>query len=109
VTPGIYRYRLSNGELSRAPRARGLWWIVGLAPLDADGAYVIGAQPPADGCGDISGEPPGLERPCQLVRSEPLSFRPVEHCDERRGRAAGREKSSAVHWRPRDAAAASTI
>ena len=78
VTPGIYRYRLSSGELSRAPRPRGLWWIVGLAPFDADGAYVIDAQPPADGCGDITGEPPVLERPCQLVRSEPLSFRPVQ-------------------------------
>jgi hypothetical protein len=77
VTPGIYRYRLSNGELSRAPHPHGLWWIVGLALFDADGAYVIDAQPPADGCGDIEGEPPVLTRPCQLVRSKPLAFRPV--------------------------------
>jgi hypothetical protein len=77
VSPGIYRYRLSSGELSRAPVPQGLWWIVGLALFDADGAYMIDAQPPADGCGDIIGDPPVLNRPCQLVRSEPLAFRRV--------------------------------
>jgi hypothetical protein len=38
---------------------------------------MIDAQPPADGCGDIIGDPPVLNRPCQLVRSEPLAFRRV--------------------------------
>jgi hypothetical protein len=75
VSPGIYRYRLSTGELSRAPQPQGVRWIVGLALFDVDGAYVIDAEPASDGCGDILGEPPVLVRPCQLIRSEPLRFR----------------------------------
>jgi hypothetical protein len=76
VTPGIYRYRLSTGELARAAFPRTRWWVVGLALFDADGAYLIDAQPPADGCGETLGETPVL-RPCQLMRSEPLAFRRV--------------------------------
>ena len=65
LTPGIYRYRLSTGTLSRAgfPRAAA-GPIVGLALFDADGAYLIDAQPPADGCGETLGDAPIL-RPCR--------------------------------------------
>jgi hypothetical protein len=77
VSPGIYRYRLSTGELARAPFPRSVLWVVGLALFDADGAYMTDAQPPSDGCGDTLGEAP-VFRPCQLLRSEPLAFRPVE-------------------------------
>jgi hypothetical protein len=76
VTPGVYRYRLSTGELARAAFPRTLLWVVGLALFDADGAYLIDAQPPADGCGDTLGDAP-VPRPCRLMRSEPLAFRPV--------------------------------
>jgi hypothetical protein len=77
VRPGIYRYRLTTGALSRAgfPRAAA-GPIVGLAPFDADGAYMIDAQPQEDGCGETLGEAP-IPRPCQLIRSEPLPLRPV--------------------------------
>lgn len=77
IRPGIYRYRLTTGELSRAgfPRAAA-GPIVGLAPFDADGAYMIDARPQEDGCGETLGEAP-IPRRCQLIRSEPLPFRPL--------------------------------
>jgi hypothetical protein len=77
VRPGIYRYRLTTGALARAafpPAAAGP--IVGLALFDADGAYAIDARPQEDGCGETLGEVP-VPRPCQLIRSEPLPFRPL--------------------------------
>jgi hypothetical protein len=77
VTPGVYRYRLSTGEIARAAFPRSLLWVVGLALFDADGAYLVDAQPAADGCGETLGDARVL-RPCQLTRSEPLAFRPVE-------------------------------
>lgn len=74
VTPGIYRYRLATGELARAPSPQGLLWIVGLAPFGADGGHVLDGDPASDdGCGTIG---PRVRR-CQLIRSEPLAFRPV--------------------------------
>jgi hypothetical protein len=77
VTPGIYRYRLANGALARARDPQGLLWIMALAPFSADGAYVLDGDPASDhGCETIV---PGsnVVRRCQLVRSEPLAFRPV--------------------------------
>ena len=78
VTPGIYRHRLSTGELARSgfPRIAG-GPIVGLALFGAGGAYIIDAQPQSDGCGETLGDVPA-PRPCQLIRSETLPFRPVE-------------------------------
>jgi hypothetical protein len=78
VTPGIYRYRLSTGELSRAgfPRAVG-GPVVALALFDADGAYLLDGDPASeDGCGSIGGGS-DVVRKCQLIRSEPLAFRLV--------------------------------
>jgi hypothetical protein len=76
--PGIYRYRLVTGELSRAPFPRVVeYQVVGLAPFAADGAYMIHVQlESGDGCGGEDWTPP-IVRSCQLIRSEPLDFRPV--------------------------------
>jgi hypothetical protein len=75
---GIYRYRLSNGELSRAGQPRVVdFHVFGLALFAADGAYMIDAQLDSDGCGEVSGVFPPVFRPCQLIRSQPLSFRPI--------------------------------
>jgi hypothetical protein len=75
VIPGIYRCRLSTGGLSRAgfPRAVG-GPVIGLALFDADGAYLLDGDPTSDdGCGTIGPQ----VRHCQLIRSDPLAFRPV--------------------------------
>ena len=69
---GIYRYRLSTGVLSRAAQPRIVnFQVYGLALFAADGAYMVDAQLDTDsGCGDDA-------RACQVIRSRPLSFRPV--------------------------------
>jgi hypothetical protein len=76
LRPGIYRYRLSTGELVRAPHPRDVFSIVGLAPADQDTVYITDSSPTDDGCG---GEPQGVGPPrhCQVVRTGPLRFRPV--------------------------------
>lgn len=78
--PGIYRYRLSTGELSRAGFPRVVDnQIVGLALFDARGAYMIDAQLDSDdGCGGLEESDPPIVRPCQLIRSEQLQFISVE-------------------------------
>jgi hypothetical protein len=79
LIPGIYRYRLSNGELSRArfppivDRE-----VFGFALFAADGAYMTDAQlESGDGCGSEEQFDPPIVRQCQLIRSAPLDFRPV--------------------------------
>ena len=75
---GIYRHRLSTGALSRARFPRVVDYdIAGLALFAPDGAYMIDAQPESGGCGEIADDPPAL-RPCQLIRSRPLRFRPIK-------------------------------
>jgi hypothetical protein len=77
LTPGIYRQRLSTGEISRAdasPLVEGT--LVGLALFAADGAYMIGSSLPAEGCDEVPGDQPDGDL-CELVRSQPLRFRPV--------------------------------
>lgn len=76
LRPGIYRYRLSTGDLGRAPHPRGALWIVGLALAAPDTAYLADASPPDDGCG---GGPEGVgpARHCQVIRTGSLRFRPV--------------------------------
>jgi hypothetical protein len=75
LRPGIYRYRLSTGDLARAPHPRGALWIVGLALADPDTAYVADSSPADDGCG---GGPEGVgpARRCQVIRTGPLRFQP---------------------------------
>ena len=74
---GIYRHRLSTGELSRARFPRVVEYdIAGLALFAPDGAYMIDAQPESDGCGETDAPDP-VFRPCQVIRSRPLSFRPI--------------------------------
>ncbi|MDP9293784.1 MAG: hypothetical protein M3O90_05050 [Actinomycetota bacterium] len=78
IVPGIYHHRLSTGELSRAGFPRVVdGQVVGLALFAADGAYMIDAQIESDGCGEVLGVFPPVFRPCQLIRSTPLSFRRV--------------------------------
>lgn len=69
---GLYRHRLSTAGLSRAAQPRIVdFQVYGLALFAADGAYMVDAQLDTDsGCGD-----PG--RPCQLIRSTALGFKPV--------------------------------
>jgi hypothetical protein len=69
LRPGIYRYRLSTGDLARAPHPRGALSIVGLALADPNTAYLTDASPTEDGC--------GRARSCQVIRTGPLRFRPV--------------------------------
>jgi hypothetical protein len=77
VKPGIYRYRLSTGELSRAPFPRDYRsYVVALALFDADGAYVLDGDPTDDGCNRVVAGSEVVSR-CYLIRSEPLAFRPV--------------------------------
>jgi hypothetical protein len=77
LTPGIYRYRLSTGELARAPFPRGYrYYIVALALFDAHGAYILDGYPGSeDDCGTVEGS--GVLERCRLIRTEPLAFRPV--------------------------------
>lgn len=76
--PGIYRHRLSTGELSRAAVSRLVeGTVVGLALFAADGAYLIGSDLPAEGCDEVPGDQPDGDL-CELVRSQPLRFRPME-------------------------------
>jgi hypothetical protein len=77
----IYRHRFSTGELSRAVFPRVVdFLVIGLAPFTATGAYMVDWQPgSADGCGGEEEVPPAglpLVRPCQVIRSERLKFRP---------------------------------
>lgn len=77
LMPGIYRHRLSTGELSRAAVSRLVeGTVVGLALFAADGAYLIGSDLPAEGCDEVPGDQPDGNL-CELVRSQPLRFRPV--------------------------------
>jgi hypothetical protein len=78
LSPGVYRYRLSTGELSRAGFPRLVeFQVVGLAPF-ANGAYMIDAQlSSADGCGSEPEFPTPIVRMCQLIRSTPLNFMPI--------------------------------
>jgi hypothetical protein len=69
LRPGIYRYRLSTGDLARAPHPRGALWIVGLSLAGPDTAYLADASPTDDGCGPM--------RSCQVIRTAPLRFGPV--------------------------------
>jgi hypothetical protein len=79
LVPGIYRDRLSTGELARADFPRLVnFQVVGLAPFAANGAYMIDADLPTDsGCGELPGTPTPMARECQLVRATPLRFRPI--------------------------------
>jgi hypothetical protein len=77
LIPGIYRQHLSTGELSRAaasPLVDGT--VTGLALFAADGAYMIGYSLPDDRCVGPPGDQPD-GNVCELVRSQPLRFRPV--------------------------------
>ncbi len=77
VMPGIYRHRLSTGEISLAAASRLVdGWLVGLALFAADGAYMIGSSLPGEGCDEAPGDQPDGDL-CKLVRSQPLRFRPV--------------------------------
>jgi hypothetical protein len=77
LMPGIYRQRLSTGEISRAAGSRLVeGTLVGLALFAADGAYMIGSDLPAEGCDEVAGDQPDGDL-CELVRSQPLRFRPV--------------------------------
>ena len=79
---GIYRHRFSTGELSRAAFPRVVdFLVIGLAPFTPTAAYMVDWQPgSADGCGgEDEAVPPAvlpLVRPCQVIRSERLKFRP---------------------------------
>jgi hypothetical protein len=78
---GIYRHRFSTGELSRAAFPPVVdFLVIGLAPFTPTGAYMVDWQPgSADGCGSEEEVPPAglpLVRPCQVIRSQPLKFRP---------------------------------
>jgi hypothetical protein len=74
---GIYRHRLSTGELAHASAPRVVDYdIAGLALFASDGAYMIDAQPELGGCGETADDPPAV-RPCQLIRSNSLRFRPI--------------------------------
>ena len=77
LVPGVYRDRLSTGELARAAFPRLLsFQVVGFAPFAANGAYMIDADLPTDGgCGELQGTP--VPRECQLVRATPLRFTPL--------------------------------
>jgi hypothetical protein len=79
---GIYRHRFSTGKLSRAASPRVVdFLVIGLAPFTPAGAYMVDWQPgSADGCGGEEEVPPAglpLVRPCQVIRSDRLKFRPV--------------------------------
>jgi hypothetical protein len=78
---GIYRHRFSTGELSHAAFPRIVdFLVIGLAPFTPTGAYMVDWQPgSADGCGGEDEVPPAglpLVRPCQVIRSDRLKFRP---------------------------------
>jgi hypothetical protein len=77
VTPGIYRYRISTGELARAPFPRGpRYYVVAFALFDANGAYMLDGYPGSeDDCGTVEGS--GVVERCRLHRIAPLRFRPV--------------------------------
>jgi hypothetical protein len=79
---GIYRHRFSTGKLSRADFPQVVdFLVIGLAPFTPAGAYMVDWQPgSADGCGgEDEAVPPAvlpLVRPCQVIRSDRLKFRP---------------------------------
>jgi hypothetical protein len=77
LIPGIYRQRLSTGEISRSAGS-GLvqGTLVGLALFAADGADMIGSSLPGEGCDEEPGDQPDGDL-CELIRSQPLRFRPV--------------------------------
>jgi hypothetical protein len=79
LIPGIYRHRLSSGELSRARFPRVVdREIFGFALFSADGAYMTDAQlESGDGCGSEEEFDPPIVRQCQLISSAPLHFRPI--------------------------------
>jgi hypothetical protein len=72
---GIYRYRLASGELERAefsPLLR--WYVVGMALVSADSAYLSESMVTNDGyCVDDHGD----DAPCGVVFAEGLRFKPV--------------------------------
>ena len=79
---GIYRHRFSNGTRSRAGfPALVDFQVIGLAPFGRAGAYMVDWQPgSADGCGGEEAVPPAglpLVRPCQVIRSDSLKFKPA--------------------------------
>jgi hypothetical protein len=76
----IYRYRLATAELSRARNPPVVPFdIFGLALFAADGAYMVDAHADTgDGCGADPEGPIPVVRPCQLIKSTQLSFRPIE-------------------------------
>jgi hypothetical protein len=79
LIPGIYRDRLSSGELSRA-RFPAIVdrEVFGFALFAADGAYMSDAQlESGEGCGSEAEFDPPIVRQCQLIRSAPLDFRPT--------------------------------
>ena len=79
LIPGIYRDRLSSGELSRA-RFPAIVdrEVFGFALSGADAAYMTDAQlESGDGCGSEAQFDPPIARQCQLIRSAPLDFRPI--------------------------------
>jgi hypothetical protein len=74
---GVYRYRLSTGELARAtPPLTAGGTLVGVALFAPDGAYLTDAHPQDDGCGQNPS--PGIApQRCRVLRSRSLAFRPV--------------------------------
>ena len=76
LVPGVYRHRLSTGELSRADFPRiAQFQVVGLATFAPNGAYMVDADLPSDsGCGESEASPAPMVRACQLIRATPLSF-----------------------------------
>jgi hypothetical protein len=84
---GIYRYRLSTGELSHASFPPVVDYdVAGLALFAANGAYITDAQPDVGGCGGDQEAIPPVVRLCQIIRSQPLRFR---RTGSRRLRARG--------------------
>ena len=79
ISPGIYRYRISTGELSVAAKPRVVdFQVFGMALFAADGAYIVDAQLDTDdGCGGDPEAPVPVIRPCQVIRSTAMSFRPI--------------------------------
>jgi hypothetical protein len=74
---GLYRYRLSTGELARAtPPLTPGGALAGVALFAPDGAYLSDAHPQDDGCG-LNPSPGIAPQRCRLLQSRPVVFRRV--------------------------------
>jgi hypothetical protein len=75
LIPGIFRARLTSGELTRADFPQAVDGnVVGFAPFAADRAYMTDARAEEDGCGDDIDPATGTRRQCRLVQSGRLVF-----------------------------------